>query len=89
MRCYNRYFPRNWGKIITFSISSFPWGGGGGDGDDDINRDGDDHHCYSGDNDWELLLSIRNMSYGLEDGDSACDDDDNWNGDDDLRMAMI
>jgi hypothetical protein len=50
-------------------ISSFFAVGGGGDGDDDSNRDGDDHHCYSGDNDWELLLSIRNVSYGLEDGD--------------------
>ncbi len=67
------------------------WEGGGSDGDDDddSNRDGDDHHCYYSHNDWELLLSIRNVSYGLEDGDSACDDDGNWNGDDELRMAMI
>jgi hypothetical protein len=29
------------------------------------------------------------VSYGLEDDDSACDDDGNWNVDDDYRMAMI
>jgi hypothetical protein len=35
------------------------------------------------------VTDLRNVSYGLEDDDSACDDDGNWNGDDDLRMTMI
>jgi hypothetical protein len=60
-------FSPNRGKIITFSIFQvFCGGGGGGGAIAVVTEKDDDFHCYYGDNDWGLLLSIRNVSYGLE-----------------------
>jgi hypothetical protein len=59
-------FSPNRGKIITFSIFQVFCCGGGGVAIAIVTEKDDDFHCYYGDNDWELLLSIRNVSYGLE-----------------------